>query len=200
MSELDPSLIVDLLQDSMAKGKFPYLNVISNSMAPLVRAGDQIRLAPRSVEALVPGDVVVIRGSSELVTHRYWGIIDIKNSIQFITKGDRPQHFDPPNDIDTLVGLVIARKRNGKLLELKNRYGRWLNRQLTRLAAVDNRLFASGVQVSADAAIELHQKEGVFASSTRSNFVHRVTRRIIYEIAKVLTGVVQLFNSSTGEG
>jgi hypothetical protein len=200
MSEPEPSLIVDLLQDSMAKGKFPYLNVISNSMAPLIRAGDQIRLAPRSVDALLPGDVVVIRGISELVTHRYWGIVDIKNDLQLITKGDRPQHFDPPNDIDTLVGLVIARKRNGKLLELKNSYGQWLNRQLTRLAAVDNRLFAGRVQVSAEATIELHHKEGVFASSTRSNFVNRVTRRVIYAIAKVLTGVVQLFSSSTGEG
>jgi len=72
MAEIEPKLIADLLRQSMQDGSTPLLNVISDSMSPLFKSGDQVQLSPTSLKSLRMGDVVVVHGSTELITHRYW--------------------------------------------------------------------------------------------------------------------------------
>jgi hypothetical protein len=187
MSQLEPALIADLLRDSMDKGQNPFLNVISDSMAPLVNSGDQVQIAPILFDRLHRGDVVVLTGLTELLTHRFWGLIGDHGNANLITKGDRPQHFDPPHSADTLVGLVVARRRGGRLLHLKSGLGAWLNRQLTRLAALDLSLFADSVQMSSDQLFEGHPRDGIFAGSSPRSLSYLVIRRMIYLVARAMT-------------
>ena len=194
MSDLEPSLIVDLLHQSMDDGKSPSLVVVSDSMAPLIRSGDQVQIAPITHEALVAGDVVVVSGSQELLTHRFWGLLAAENELKLITKGDRPQHFDRPRNIDTLVGLVISRKRNRRLLNIRNGIGRWLSWLLSRLGTLEIRLFSRAIPVGSGGGTRLYDRDGIFAETTRDNFGHLFIRRCIYAVAKSATFVVQLFD------
>jgi hypothetical protein len=199
MVDIEPGLISDLLRQSMDEGRAPYLNVISDSMSPLIVSGDQVQISSTNRDALKVGDVVVMQGNNELLTHRFWGLIDLDAQVQIITKGDRPQHFDHPHDAGTLVGLVIARKRNRRLMDLTKGVGYWLNRWLTTLAKVDYHLFsASLTSVSnSDGATITHS--GIFASTSRKNFNHRIIRRSIYGVAKLLTVIVQKFDRPVEE-
>ena len=194
MSDLEPSLIVDLLHQSMDDGKSPSLVVVSDSMAPLILSGDQVQIAPITHEALVAGDVVVVSGSQELLTHRFWGLLATENELQLITKGDRPQHFDQPRNVDTLVGLVISRKRNSRLLNFRKGIGRWLNWLLTRLASLEIRLFSRAIPVLSGSSTRPFARSGVFAETTRDNLGHLFIRRCIFAVAKSATFVVQMFD------
>ena len=106
MSQIDSALLADLLRQAMKEGKSPFVTVVSNSMSPLIRRGDQIRIGPTTAEKLQPGDIIVYSGPANLITHRFWGFLSEKDTTQLVTKGDRPQHFDPPFIQTDLVGQV----------------------------------------------------------------------------------------------
>jgi hypothetical protein len=196
MPDLEPGLIVELLHQSMENGRSPFLNVISDSMSPLIRSGDQVQVAPVSHKALHLGDVIVFSDLGELVTHRFWGITINESIEQLITKGDRPQHFDQLHDTGTLIGLVIGRRRNRRFLKLSMGAGRWLNLQLTRLATLDIRLFSKAIRVSSVTTSGKYDHDGVFADTSRDNFGHLMVRRFIYILAKMASFIALLFDET----
>ena len=192
MPSLEPALIHDLLQESMQQGKQPFVNVISDSMAPLIRQGDQVRIAPVKIEELEPGDIVVVSSESYLITHRYWGLFNQLGEAKLITKGDRPGNFDRPAPASQLVGRVVARRRNDRLLRLMNGPGQWLNRQLTRLAALDIRLFTEPIGDPAQYEKRSLKDSGALSNNRLNSNRYLVLRRIIYRYAWILTGAVGL--------
>lgn len=196
MSELKPSIIADLLRQTMRNGKKPFVSVISDSMAPLIRSGDDVQLETIERKELGKGDIVVINGISELITHRYWGALTEGDQAKLVTKGDRPQHFDPLREADKLIGLVIARRRDGRILRLNHGRGRWLNRQLARLAALDIRLFADPIEAPVDIPNKVNLRGGIFSGSSRENAAHRIVRRTIFTLAIIITTAVQFVENS----
>lgn len=140
MSNPDSSHLTALLRDSLQNGRQPYLTVTSNSMAPLIRAGDRIIITAAGAN-LQPGDILTFETSSGLLTHRFWGFLpgNGREQPQFITRGDKPLWFDPPLEPAHLVGRVCARQRGERLLDLEKGRGRWLNHHLAWLAAFENR-------------------------------------------------------------
>lgn len=133
-------MLVTLLQQSLAQGQQPSLVVTSNSMAPLLRRGDHIRLEAVTPPLLRPGDIVVIGGGDHLLTHRYWGRLVADDQLWLISRGDRPLAFDEPWPAGRLIGRVVTRRRGRRELCLAAGRGRWLNRQLTWLAAAELRI------------------------------------------------------------
>ncbi len=199
MVDLEPGLISDLLRQSMEEGLAPYLNVISDSMSPLILNGDQVQISSTSCDSLNVGDVVVMQGSKELLTHRFWGLVNTDRQVQIITKGDRPQHFDHPHDAGTLVGLVIARRRNQRIMDLTQGAGQWLNRRLATLARVDYQLFSESVSAVTDTDGAAMTHDGILAMTSRENFGHLMIRRTIYGVAKLLTYIIQKFDQPVEE-
>ena len=193
MVEIEPSLISGLLRQSLREGKAPYLGVISNSMSPLFLSGDRIRLSDAAVDSLIAGDVIVIQGSEELITHRYWGLADDGENVKLITKGDRPQHFDQPHGTDTLIGLVTARKRNDRVLDLSEGIGRRLNMIIAFLARFDSYLFSRAATDPLDTADVFYLRDGAYARTTRDNIGHRVLRRLIYLSARLFATMTRPF-------
>lgn len=128
--------LAELLRESLANGRQPLLTITSNSMAPLLRKGDQIILAGTHHTQLKPGDIITIENAQSLLTHRYWH----HQKQHLITRGDRPLHFDPPIPIENLIGHVITRKRDQKALNLDVGLGKWLNKHLIWLAKLENKL------------------------------------------------------------
>ncbi|MFZ0547707.1 MAG: signal peptidase I [Candidatus Promineifilaceae bacterium] len=202
MSEIDPATLAELLREAMREGKLPFLTVVSNSMSPLIRRGDQIRLAPTSAEQLQPGDIIVYLGPANLITHRYWGRLLEKGETWLVTRGDRPQHFDRPFTSGSLVGQVIGRRRKQHVLNLASGVGKWLNNQLANLARLEIRLFSAPLALST--ASQVYQlpvdKVKIAAppagggplSRSSNGILTRLIRRFLYSWAIILTVIISV--------
>jgi hypothetical protein len=138
MTQTPLTLVAELLQESAANGRVPFLTLVSDSMAPLLRAGDQVGLEVIAPAGLQSGDLIVLRTDARLVTHRFWG----RTPAGLITRGDRPLSFDAPWSEEQLVGRVISRRRAGRELWLQRGRGRRLNHHLFWLARQETKLFA----------------------------------------------------------
>ena len=139
MAGIEHSVLIALLQSSLARGQTCYLTVSSDSMAPLLQAGDEVAVVARPPGRLRRGDIVVVDEESGLLTHRYWGK-DGKGKL--VTRGDRSLVFDPAWEPERLLGRVNARRRRGRTLSLERGTGAWLAAHLGRVAALEQRLFA----------------------------------------------------------
>jgi hypothetical protein len=78
MPDSPSSTALDLLIEALDCGQFPFLNVTSDSMVPLVRSGNQFQLGPTSPETLAVGDMIVVGSDEDLLAHRYWGVSEKK--------------------------------------------------------------------------------------------------------------------------
>ncbi|MFQ5398493.1 MAG: hypothetical protein ACE5E7_02735 [Anaerolineae bacterium] len=140
MSDLTPAILAEMLREGLQSGRLPRLTVTSNSMAPLLRVGDQITLEPVSTVDLKPGDIITLALEEELLTHRFWGTAVINGREQLITSGDRPLVPDTPSAAAQLLGRVTARRCRRTLL-LNQGIGAWLNCHLAWLSKVERRLW-----------------------------------------------------------
>jgi hypothetical protein len=193
MSEIDPSLLADLLSQAMREGQLPFLTVVSNSMSPLIRRGDQIQIAPAAAERLQPGDIIVYKGPANLITHRYWGLLSENGQTRLITRGDRPQHFDKPFDAISLVGRVIGRRRKKQFLDFARGKGKWLNKHLANLARLEIRFFSKPPEITPGSQSQLHSpKSGGRLSNSQNNLLVRLIRRFLYSWAIILTIIVSV--------
>jgi signal peptidase I len=195
MSQIEPALLADLLRQAMNEGKSPFLTVISNSMSPLIRRGDQIRLGPTTAESLNPGDIIVFLGPANLITHRYWGCYAENSETCLVTKGDRPQHFDQPFTQGNLVGQVIGRRRKQQLLNLSAGAGKWLNNHLAALAKLEIRLFSKPPALAMPAQVQLPPTSGWLADSP-NGIIIRLIRRFLYSWAIILSAIIARFTST----
>jgi signal peptidase I len=194
MSEIDSALLADLLRQAMREGKLPFVTVVSNSMSPLIRQGDQIRIGPTTAENLQPGDIIVYSGLADLITHRYWGFLSDKDQTQLVTKGDRPQHFDQPFTQANFVGQVIGRRRNRQLLNLSTGAGKWLNNHLAKLARLEIRLFSKSLTLLTPSQVQPTQVQlpsaGGRLSDSQNGLLIRLIRRFLYTWAIILNMII----------
>lgn len=123
-----------MLRESLAQGNMPFLTIGSGSMAPLLKAGDQIGLEAVEALQLEAGDIVTLAAEGDLLTHRFWGWEDGR----FRTRGDRMIVFDPLWPPDCLLGRVAERRRNGRILTITSGRGQRLNRHLARLIMTES--------------------------------------------------------------
>lgn len=87
-------------------------------MGPTLREGDWLRVEPLSAgRAPQPGDVVVRKLGSRLVTHR---LLEIREELA-VTRGDACRASDPPLPIESLLGRVVEVRREKSAV-------RWLRR------------------------------------------------------------------------
>lgn len=139
MNQPESSQVSALLQETLQEGGQAMLTVTSNSMSPLIRRGDQVILVALT-RPLQPGDIITFQTDAGLWTHRFWGYVPEANPPLLLTRGDKPEVFDPPTPAAHMLGLVIQRQRHGRWLHLYHGRGYWLNRHLVWLAAWENRV------------------------------------------------------------
>ena len=82
-------------------------------MKQYIAKGDVVlvrKTSPEEVKELKKGDIIAFNTTSKIVVHRIYKIIEKKNSLYFVTKGDNNNQIDQgivePNN---LVGKVILR-------------------------------------------------------------------------------------------
>jgi hypothetical protein len=76
----------------------------SDSMGPLVRTGDGLRLAAVERAGVVPGTLVAYRRDSRLIVHRVLAV----GPAGIVTKGDGLESRDAPIAWDAVVARVVA--------------------------------------------------------------------------------------------
>ncbi len=167
MPDIDPQIIAELTIVSLREGKNPFVTVTSNSMAPLIRTGDELQIAAVAVSELKPGDIIALDTGDGMLAHRYWNLIQGRDKDLLLTKGDSSVEFDPPFELAKYVGLIIARKRGDSSLSFNEIPARRLNRLVFQLLKFDHR-FTGAKTLSYSAKLKFQvEKE------------HKVNRRIV---------------------
>ncbi len=189
MRTVDQALTTDILIRALQGGSRPFLEVTSNSMSPLLRAGDEIQLTSINEIELEVGDIIVVGDDDGFLAHRLWLIFSINGSCYLLLRGDRIKNFDPPFPITNLIGRVCARRRKKDTLDLTQGIGRQLDLLLKRIAALavpPPVTFGTGSDPD-------HSYD--YTDPGKSNWISR--RRIfggLYYSAKSVTWVVDLLN------
>lgn len=130
-----------MLQKGLAHGRLMTVTVNGRSMMPLLQPDDQIVIAAVQLDQLAIGDIITILHQNSLLTHRFWGSSVGPDDLVYLhTRAERPFPQDPPTPIYNLVGRVVQRKRNMRVLNLQTGKGRWVNRHLILLLKVEDRL------------------------------------------------------------
>jgi hypothetical protein len=177
MTPNNTSLIADMLRQSMANGQMPFLTISSNSMAPLLKTGDQVGLEAVEPGQLRAGDIITLVQGGHLLTHRFWGL-DAEGRLH--TRGDRPLALDAPGNPDQLLGRIVVRRRQNRELLLHTGAGRQLNRHLVWLVRVESRLLTGHVP-SPTAPPLPPQKQRRWAA--------RLVRRFFLTWARLVVGI-----------
>lgn len=109
------------------------LQVTSESMLPILQAGDTIVVEPSHNKPLRQGDIVVcmqnVQSGGEYedwVVHRLVG----KSDQGWLTKGDHLRAFDIPVPRDAILGRVIQIVHQGERIDLQSFPWREVNRYL----------------------------------------------------------------------
>jgi signal peptidase I len=113
-----PDLVAPLVCALLADGASPEIPVRGNSMLPILRDGDRVRLAPVTHAGARLGDVVLRVEPSGPVIHRVVGWWPSWSGWRLLTKGDGANRLDAPLPPEHLAGRVMARVRGGSVQRL----------------------------------------------------------------------------------
>ena len=131
MEHLRYQKIIDhLILEELLNGKEIGLRVSGNSMHPLIKQGDSIRIEKCAPGALAIGDIITFNKKGIYFTHRVLWRIRKGNGIRLITKGDNEINVDPPVSPNHILGKVVAIHGANRTLHLKIPYWRFINRLL----------------------------------------------------------------------
>jgi signal peptidase I len=112
------------------------LQVISDSMWPLLRAGDAVIVQPLEPAAIRVGDVLVVQCGAELITHR---LIAVEGE-RWMMCGDNALLADAPVGRAECVGRVEAIERGAYQIDLAQPQWAQLNQRLGQIGRVHWRI------------------------------------------------------------
>ena len=106
--------------------------VRGNSMWPLIRAGDRVRVM-HGLSGLRWGDIVAYQREDRLIVHRLIRIVRREGELFFQTQGDNASSRDPAVSAGRVLGRVVALRRAGSWLRLDTRLMRGIGWVLAAL-------------------------------------------------------------------
>ena len=165
--------------------------VTSNSMAPLLRRDDLIILVKTQPNKLKAGDLVVLHTEQELIVHRYWDSRHLDDKPYLITKGDRLAVFDPLIPASYLVGCVIKRARNNRVISFKKSPGILVNKVLSFMSLLEAKIV--GPSLPSEVNSQAYLLDPAITSTGFESFERRSIHRLFYFAARVLVGCLELF-------
>ncbi len=89
------------------------VKITGECMSPLIRKGDWV-LVNAGQTRPVNGQILCIQKDEKVIVHR---LLEARPE-DMITKGDRSATFDSPTQPSSVIGIVVAVERNGRLRRL----------------------------------------------------------------------------------
>jgi signal peptidase I len=139
-TKLNTFALSSLLREGMGTGHMPYLKVTSGSMAPLLQVGDEVGVQPVTLKQLRPGDIIIVSDRDQILTHRFINVRSSPSGPVIVTQGDRARVADQPWAEQQLLGRVVLRRRQRRVLWLDFGVGQRLNRVLAGLSRLQRQL------------------------------------------------------------
>lgn len=122
----------EILREKLQQGKILYSTALSDSMAPLIRAGDRIGVAWRPLDQLHTGDIVVTRTGRGYRVHRLLSLAADKKTLA--TVGDSRRRLDLPTSAEHYLGVVVSVTNRRRRIELETDIGRTVSHVCGRVA------------------------------------------------------------------
>ena len=101
-----------LVRQALRESGFCWVSVRSDSMAPTLRAGDEVRIEPLRRPPL-PGDVLVFQGFRGMTVHRYLYATLRRRGLWIRTKGDAAPGADALVPLKAVIGRATRVRRAG---------------------------------------------------------------------------------------
>ncbi len=128
----DPALFADTCVELLARGGAVRFRAEGSSMAPAIRHGDVVTIAPIRPEAVRRGGIVLARRPGGLLVHR---VVAVRRRADgrrdFVLRGDGKGGCDAPIDERDLLATVVAVTRNGRAIPVSGARAR-----LRRIAGI----------------------------------------------------------------
>ena len=129
--QISKCLLQEMWENAYAINRCCWLKVTSNSMFPLIEAGDKLFVEFVSPSRLVPGDIITYRCREDiLITHRVVGrVFKEDGELHFFEKGDRGV-FAPLIPQKVILGKVTKIRKNESVFELNDGIIGFFNKML----------------------------------------------------------------------
>jgi hypothetical protein len=112
MTEAREGHKLDLAVEVLASSGAIRLQALGTSMLPSIWPGDVLRIAPKTGQVIVPGDIVLVARDSRFFVHR---LIEKRNS-QWIMRGDSLPQNDAAVAEAQVLGKVSAIHRKSRVI------------------------------------------------------------------------------------
>jgi len=120
----------DLWLELLERNGKGWLPVLTSSMAPLIRPGDEVLVSRSTPRDVCFGDIVVFRRNNDLIVHRAPGTRRRGEDTMLLEKGDTGMDLSPVS-ASSVVGRVISVRRHGKPINLSLRPSRSVNQLMS---------------------------------------------------------------------
>ena len=129
---IDADVIANLYIEAVRKGQPLWFRVISGSMHPLLRIGEQIRIESATAEQMRVGEIAAFETAEGLVIHRIVRQQHEGTTLQLVEMSD--VHFRAGLvDEGAVVGRVVAIRRGHTLIDLQHPIAQKCGRVTARL-------------------------------------------------------------------
>jgi hypothetical protein len=116
----------DLWLELLERNGKGWLPVLTSSMAPLIRPGDEVLVLQSTSEKVCFGDIFVFTRNGDLIVHRALGMRRFGEGTMLLEKGDTDMELSLVS-VDSVVGRVTSVRRRGNVICLGSPMSRSLN-------------------------------------------------------------------------
>lgn len=110
--------MVEMVKEGLIRREEAHFEVITESMKPLIKPGNNLVVKDWQAKKLIMGDIVLYQDQHTLYAHRLLYKRFRGKQITLITKGDYSRTIDPPFLSECFLGKVIAIEKTGQRIEL----------------------------------------------------------------------------------
>ena len=126
MVRLNESAVREFQIELLKRERQAWFRILSNSMEPLIRKDDRVRVAAMNASDARTGDIALLCTDGVFVAHRLVRIIRNSDRFHFFQKGDANGSVSPVEE-EAIIGKVVAVERKGMVLDLTHGSGRLQN-------------------------------------------------------------------------
>jgi len=118
------SLIASLFIQAVREGQSLWFRVVSNSMFPVMRVGDEVRIQPAKAYEIRPGEIAAFETANGLVIHRIISWQQTQESVRLLQMSDAELLSGWVKE-QAVVGKVVCIRRKNRQVDLQHPIAKW---------------------------------------------------------------------------